>query len=239
MNGDTILAVSHPDYRYPTPKNPYWSKIQSVSDRVYSDNQTEQFRGDWKSLFPANPEGALIVEIGCNAGHVAVESADQNKMQNYIGIDWKFKPIFRGAEKAASRGLQNLIFLRAHAERLHFIFGPEEIDQLNLFFPDPWPKKSQMKNRFFSADRLRKIAPLMKKAGHFHIKTDHSGYFQAMSDAVHQCADLWQILDISHDLHRNHPAPHLLDFPEVTLFEKLFIRDKLPIHQLKLQVSSS
>ena len=236
MSEIRFFPIQHPDYRYPASKNPYWGKLQGLSNQVYSDQQTEGFRGRIGQLFPHDPQGPLTVEIGCNAGHVIVESAHQNPGQNFIGIDWKFKPIFRGVEKGAKKGLRNLVFFRAHAERLAFMFGPGELDRLNLYFPDPWAKKAQLKNRFFTAERLKMIAPLMKSGGIFHIKTDHRGYFDWMVEAVNQSLDQWEILSMSEDLHRHHPAPHLLDFPDVTLFEKLFIQDRLPIHEIKLKL---
>ncbi len=236
MSGKVFYPVHHPDYRYPVSKNSYWGKLQGLSHRAYCDHQTEEYRGRCRELFPHSAEGKLTVEVGCNAGHVIVESAFQAPEANFIGIDWKFKPIFRGVEKASKKGLQNLVFFRAHAERLPFIFGPGEIDRLNLYFPDPWPKKSQMKNRFFTSDRMQSIAPLMKSGGLFHIKTDHRGYFEWMMAAIQENLNLWEILSVNEDLHRNHPAPHLLSFPEVTLFEKLFIQDQIPIHEIRLQV---
>jgi tRNA G46 methylase TrmB len=76
----------------------------------------------------------------------------------------------------------------------------------------------------------------MKRGGLFHIKTDHRGYFEWMMQAIQENLDLWEVVSVNEDLHRNHSAPHLLDFPEVTLFEKLFIRDQIPIHDIKLRV---
>lgn len=239
MSERSFLPIHHPDYRYPASKNPYWGKLQGLSRQVLSDHQTEGFRGRCGDLFPHNPGGPLTVEIGCNAGHVIVESALRNPGQNFIGIDWKFKPIFRGVEKAAKKNLQNVVFFRAHAERLPFMFGLAEISQLNLYFPDPWPKKAHLKNRFLTADRLEQVAPLMRADGIFHIKTDHRGYFEFMMEAVQQSLQYWEVLSVSEDLHRNHPAPHLLDFPDVTLFEKLFIKDRLPIHEIRLRVRPS
>ena len=236
MSEKSFFPIHHPDFRYPASKNPYWSKLQELGQMVFTDHQTEVHRGRWSELFPQSPQGQLSVEIGCNAGHVVVESAARNPGDHFIGIDWKFKPIFRGVEKAAKKGLKNLVFFRAHAERLHYMFGPGEIDRLNLYFPDPWPKKSQLKNRFLTAERLKMIAPLMKSGGLFHIKTDHRGYFEWMIDAVQQSLDQWEVLSVNEDLHRHHPAPHLLDFPDVTLFEKLFIQDRLPIHEIQLKI---
>ncbi len=240
----SIHSVLHPDYRYPSSKNPYWSKLQSWRGRVYSDNETEEYRGSWRSRFatPAVDSATgsgidvpLTVEIGCNAGHVIVESATQHPTERFIGIDWKFKPIFRGAEKADKRKLGNLLFFRAHAERLHYMFGEGEIDRLNIYFPDPWPKKSQMKNRYLTAERLRTFQPLLKKGGIFHIKTDHPGYFEWIREAIDSCQDIWKTVELTQNLHQNNPHPELLDFPEVTLFEKLFIKDGIPIQSVVLE----
>ncbi len=235
------LPIQHPDYQYPISRNPYWTKLQDIQGRVFSDNETEAHKNHWRSKFQ-NPTLAknseLHVEIGCNAGHVIVEWASLYPENAYIGIDWKFKPIFRGTEKALKRNLKNLIFFRSHAERIQYMFGPREVDALYLFFPDPWARKAQWKNRFIHPEQLKQIAPIMKPNGIFHIKTDHRDYFNWMLEAVEKSSDFWKPIEVSMDLHKNHPAPHTLKLPDVTLFESIFIKDKLPIHSLKLQVKA-
>jgi tRNA (guanine-N7-)-methyltransferase len=232
------LPIQHPEYQYPASKNPYWNQLNEIKGRVFSDNETEIHRGQWRSQFSdqiQNPNRPLHVEIGCNGGHVISEWAKAHPENAYIGIDWKFKQIYKGAEKAAKAKAKNLIFFRAHAERLNYMFGPEEIDYLYLFFPDPWPKKAHWKNRTITAESLKSIAEVMKPTGVFHIKTDHPGYFEWMLNAVDRCKDHWTILEMTRDLHQNHPAPETLRIPEVTLFERLFIRDGIKIQSVKLQ----
>lgn len=238
------LPMSHPDYRYSTSRNPYSAKLKEYEGRVYSDNATESHRGEWRAHFPdagkhadghSGAKRPLHVEIGCNAGHVVVEWAARAPSVAHVGLDWKFKPIFRGTEKAIKRGIDNLIFLRAHADRLRYMFGEDEIDFLALYFPDPWQKKSQWKNRWLTADRLRQIAPLIRKGGVFHIKTDHLGYFEWMEDAIRQVPDLWEPFEHTRDLHAGNPAPEKLKIPEVTLFEGLFIKDGIKINSVKLR----
>ena len=249
------LPIWHPEYRYPGSTNPYSLKLQELQDRVYSDNLTERHAGNWRNSIPDTLKNAaqgtatreLHVEIGCNCGHVVVEWAARNPQHAYIGLDWKFKPIFRAAEKTVKRGIDNALFFRAHAERLEYMFGPGEIDRLYLFFPDPWPKKAHWKNRFVTADQLCRILKVMKHGGIFHIKTDHPGYFEwienALADALKtleakgstENTPTWKIVERSANLHKDHPNPKLLQIPEVTLFERLFIKDGIPIHSLKLQ----
>ena len=242
------LPIFHPEYRYPESRNPYWGKNRKLEGLVYSDNETEVHAGQWREKFSLGSTNSaktenegrrkLHVEIGCNAGHVVVEWADQKRNELFIGIDWKFKPIFWGAEKVQKRSLKNICFFRAHAERLKFMFGPREIDNLYLFFPDPWPRKKQWKNRFLTATTLREIAPLIHPEGLFHIKTDHPEYFNWIEKAVEETKDLWQPVELTRDLHQNHPAPETLKIPEVTLFERLFIKEGIKINSIKLKPRS-
>ena len=247
------LPISHPEYRYPVSKNPYGAKLEVYRERIFCGNTGEGNRGQWRQQFldsksPASAETDLgereifpkkrreiHLEIGCNAGHVVVEWAKKNPEHAYIGMDWKFKPIYRAGEKAEKLGLKNILFLRGHAERLPHLFAPGEIDAFYLFFPDPWAKNSQQKNRFITSERLKEITTLLKPGGLIHIKTDHKEYFEWMLAAVKEAQIPWEILECTHNLHANRPDAHLLTMPEVTLFERIFIREGLPIHSLKMR----
>jgi tRNA (guanine-N7-)-methyltransferase len=233
-----FLPVHHPDFRYPSSKNPYWAKLKEFAGRVFSDNDTEAHRGHWREKFPNSPT-ELHVEIGCNAGHVVLEWAARSPQAAYIGLDWKFKPIFWGIEKAVKRKIANLLFFRAHAERVPYMFSEGEVDFLYLYFPDPWPKKKQWKNRFLTARTLASLAPVVKRGGVFHIKTDHAGYFDWMLEALAECeresGKLWKVIDQTRDLHAGNARASELVIPDVTLFERLFIADGIPINSMKLE----
>ncbi|MBN22169.1 MAG: tRNA (guanosine(46)-N7)-methyltransferase TrmB [Bdellovibrionaceae bacterium] len=239
LNERNCLPVSHPEFLYPTSRNIYSKKLESFQNLGFADQNTEIHQGHWREQF-LSPilETPLHVEIGCNGGHVLLEWAKQNPKQRYIGLDWKYKQIYRACEKADKYSLKNTLFLRSHADRIRYVFGESEIDYLYLFFPDPWQKKSQQKNRTLQAHWLSEVAQLMKKGGVFHIKTDHHAYFEFMLEEISNCekksGPLWTSTELTWDLHKDHPNPLKLNFPEVTLFEKLFIKDKVPIKSIKL-----
>jgi len=248
-NGIQKLPIQHHEYRYPVSRNPYYNKVRELPGRIFSDNDTEQHSGHWRaqiarlegpsSEFSSDPKRPLHLEIGCNGGHVILEWARRDPRGAYFGLDWKFKQIHRGAEKAEKRGIRNLAFLRSHAERVEYVFASGEIDHLYLYFPDPWAKKSQWKNRFITTDRLRSIARLVRSGGTFHIKTDHAGYFDWMEEALaalqKEAGCPWKVLEHTRDLHAGNPDPLKLEIPDVTLFEKIFIRQGIKIHSLKLE----
>ena len=235
--------MSDPEYRYPVSKNPYWERLKEFEGRIFWDNHTEEHLGHWRQKFPCtqnsplSPEARrpLHVELGCNGGHVTLEWAARDPQALFIGLDWKHKQIHRGAEKALKRKIDNLLFFRANSERLRFVFGEGEIDHLYLYFPDPWAKKSQLKNRWLTTHRLREVAPLVRTGGTFHIKTDHAGYYEWMCEALNGALDLWTIEENTANLHAAHPDPRSLKIPDVTLFERLFIADGLPVHSIRLK----
>lgn len=230
------VPLSDPTYRYGKARNPYSAKLAEFSQIAFSDHGTEEFAGHWRNKFEtARPHGELHVEIGCNTGHVTRAWAENNPEKLYIGIDWKFKIIYRGAEKVAAKGLKNLLFFRANVERLKFMFGPGEIDVLHLYFPDPWPKKAQWKNRFLKESTLRDAAVVVKSGGLFHIKTDHAGYYSWMQEEIAKTGDVWTVEKETLDLHAGNPEPLKLEIPAVTLFEKLFIKDGIPIKAVWLR----
>lgn len=217
-------------------KNIYYAKLMALDSGAFADKRTEEHKGKWRDQFflksPTRPE--LHVELGCNGGHVILEWAQDHTDKLYIGIDWKFKQIFKAYEKAHKRGLKNILFFRAFAERMEHMFAEGEIDFLYLYFPDPWPKKAQLKNRTVTADWLRQCSKVVRSGGVFHIKTDHAGYADWMRAAIAEVREIWDISEDVSNLYQSHPNPESLRIPQVTLFERLFIKDKIPIHSIKL-----
>src|SRR5581483_936176 len=94
------LPIDHPNFAYSASRNPYWAKLREERLPVYCDGETEAHRGSWRSRFEKGRSRPLHVEIGCNAGHVVLEWAARDPKSCYIGLDWKFKMIHKGAEKA-------------------------------------------------------------------------------------------------------------------------------------------
>jgi tRNA (guanine-N7-)-methyltransferase len=240
-------SVSSPDFKYTPSHNIYWDKLMHLPKEMeglaYADGHTEEFQGSWRNHFLstegktlADPAPLLHVEVGCNAGHVCLEWAKKNPDQLYVGIDWKFKMIYKLAEKSAKVGVKNLLAFRANADRLSFMFAPKEIDYLYMFFPDPWSKKAQMKNRTADEQWLRGIAPLLSGRGYFHLKTDHAEYYEFIRENISRLTDIFEVIEETRDLHAGNPNAHKLTIPEVTLFERLFIKDGLPIHSIKLRL---
>lgn len=223
------VSVDHPEYQYIPSRNPYWERLKRRDPtRAMTDQDTEKFQGFWRDQFRSSkPPVKLCVEIGCNGGHWLNSQALRHPDTGYIGIDWKFKQIELAAQKADRASLGNVIYLRAHARRLRYIFAPGEIDRLCIWFPDPWPKRSQQHNRIFQAGFLREASTLIRGHGSIEVKTDNVDYFDFMEQEAAKVSDIWQCENSSRNF---------LSLPEdTTLFEKIFLKEGLPIHYMKLR----
>ncbi len=230
------LPLEHPNYAYPRARNPYAARLAEFEIKAFSDSDTEKRPGQWLSEFAdTSAKTPLIVEIGCNTGHVVRAWAERSPENRYIGIDWKFKAIHRGLEKAAKKSLKNLLFLRANVWRLGYIFAPGEVDEIHIYCPDPWPPKSQWKKRFLCRENFPVLQQSLKSGGILHIKTDHAGYFDWIEEAFAGQEAGWETVSKTRDKHAKHPNPEKLDIPEVTLFEKIFISKGIPIHEWVLR----
>jgi len=228
------------EFIYLPSENIYYTKLKALSEGAYANRDTENHKGEWRNLFvdrdPASAQQRkLHVELGCNGGHVALEWAERNPSDAYIGIDVKYKQVYKAFEKAQRRGIKNTLFLRAQSERIDLMFAPQEIDFLYLYFPDPWAKKSQLKNRIVQPEWLIKCASVVKDGGIFHIKTDHAEYADWMRAQFQKVTGFWKVTEDKDDLHAGHPNPTSLRIPEVTLFERIFIKEGIKIHSFKLE----
>jgi len=142
-----------------------------------------------------------------------------------VGLDWTYKAIYHAAQKIGKRNLSNVRLLRANAGRMQLIFGHEEVDEVYLYFPDPWPREKFAHKRLLHRYYLQSLANILKPGARLWFKTDHDDFF---SWGLEQFASLplsFEVLEIIPDLHSSqHPATH-----GGSLYEHLFKQRGMPI----------
>jgi tRNA (guanine-N7-)-methyltransferase len=62
------------------------------------------------------------------------------------------------------------------------------LDEVLLYFPDPWPKKRHHKRRIVQAPFVELVARKLKSGGRFRLATDWQHYAEQMLDVVGACA---------------------------------------------------
>lgn len=131
----------------------------------------ENIAGTWhRDVFKnLNP---IILELACGRGEYSVALAKLNPQTNIIGVDIKGSRLWRGAKSAIEEGLPNAAFLRTYIERITTYFGPGEVSEIWITFPDPHPPAGKSKKRLSSLRFLKEYTAVVKDGGIIHLKTD-------------------------------------------------------------------
>ncbi|TYP92749.1 tRNA (guanine-N7-)-methyltransferase [Fodinibius salinus] len=173
----------------------------------FQDEKSEKPRGRWnKDIFGnSNPN---IVELACGKGTYTLELARRNPQKNYIGIDIKGARIWKGATCARDKQLENVHFLRIYIDHLHEYFGPAEIDDLWITFPDPYPKGSDRNKRLTSPKFLRIYQKVLHPEGKVRLKTDSDKLFSFTQQVITDTS--CEQIDIVEDIYRQKSNNKLL-----------------------------
>ena len=137
----------------------------------------EQVKGQWNTLqFAVNQP--LVVELACGRGDFTLGLGRQYPNQNFIGVDIKGSRIWKGSSTATAEGIDNVAFLRIQIQQLQDFFAPNEISELWITFPDPFPRDGDEKRRLTSPKFLEMYKKLVKAGGLIHFKTDNTGLYE-------------------------------------------------------------
>lgn len=123
------------------------------------------------------PKNDLIIEIGFGNGSTLIESASNNPEKNFIGIevyDSGFGQCLNDIEKQKINNIR-LIYDDA-VDVLQNTIKKKTLSEVNIYFPDPWPKKRHHKRRLINNNFLVLLSKTMKDKGIINISTDWEDY---------------------------------------------------------------
>ncbi len=132
-----------------------------------------------------------MLEIGTGMGNFFANYAENNHEMGCIGIELKFKRLYRTYEKCVERGRGDVVLLRIMGQRICDIFDEGEVDELYLLFSDPWPKKAHHKHRVIQPEFLQNVSKILSEQGTFIIKTDDDAY----ADWIREHIDTSRLFD--------------------------------------------
>lgn len=190
----------------------------------------EQLGGKWQQEFFRN-ENPITLEMGCGKGHYTVGLAERYPERNFLGLDIKGDRIWTGSIRAEELGLTNVGFVRTRAETLLHHFGPGELSEIWITFPDPRPRDRDIKRRLTSPRFLDLYQQVLRPGGLVHLKTDNEPLFDYTLETVQQRPGA-TVVAHTKDLYA---APELLPHAEdiQTHYERRFRAEGIPIKYLQ------
>ncbi|MFC3285665.1 tRNA (guanosine(46)-N7)-methyltransferase TrmB [Litchfieldella rifensis] len=140
-------------------------------------------RQDLDALFGRH--APRVVEVGFGMGASLIEQAETHPDTDFIGIEVHAPGVGKLLDEADKRGLSNLRVYREDALRVLDECLPEaSIDTLQLFFPDPWPKKKHHKRRILQPAFAELVRTRLKIGGILHMATDWEAYAEHMAEVM-------------------------------------------------------
>lgn len=140
-------------------------------------------RGRWHFDIFGN-DNPIVLELACGKGTYTLELARRNPQKNYIGVDIKGDRIWKGAKQAREEELDNVRFLRIYIDHLDEYFGPDEVNDIWITFPDPYPRYSDRNNRLSGPKFLGIYQRVLKSGGRIYFKTDSDELFSFTRDSL-------------------------------------------------------
>jgi tRNA (guanine-N7-)-methyltransferase len=123
----------------------------------------------------------LEVELGCGDASFLVNHAQAHPERNFIGVERLGGRIRKLDRKGRRAGLTNLRGVRIESGYfLEFLLPPKSAAALHIYFPDPWPKRKHLKNRFINERFLEIAQSVLAPGGTVYLRTDHEDYFEQM-----------------------------------------------------------
>ena len=191
-----------------------------------------EYQGKWHTFFGNN--NPIVLELGCGKGEYTVGLARMNPNKNFIGIDIKGARFWRGAKTALEEELTNVAFLRSQIELVHLLFGPEEVSEIWVTFPDPQIKYKRTKHRMTNKDFLKKYQQILASNGILHLKTDSEFMHGYTLGLLHGLG--CEVIYANHDVYKNEGSPkEVLNLQ--TFYENQYLEIGKPITYIQFRIT--
>ena len=163
-------------------------------------------------------EAPVVLEIGFGNGETLVEQAATSPDKNFIGIEVHEPGVGHCLLKADEAGIDNLrVVMHDAIEVLARQVPAGSLSRVNLYFPDPWPKKRHHKRRIVQDAFVDRLAGLLADRGTLHVATDWANYAEHI-DEVFSRSDRFTCRE-----RREHGGEAPLERPQ-TKFERRGLR---------------
>ncbi|HTE33220.1 MAG TPA: tRNA (guanosine(46)-N7)-methyltransferase TrmB [Chryseolinea sp.] len=178
----------------------------------------ESIKGNWRSLYFKN-DNPITLELACGRGEYSVNLAAAFPEKSFIGVDIKGERIWKGSTLATEQQLKNVGFLRTSILLIENFFEVGEVDEIWITFPDPRPRKRDIKRRLTSERYLELYKKIAKPGSYIRLKTDNTGLYEFTLETLLARQDVHD-LRYTKDLYEDALRPECFDIK--TKYEEQF-----------------
>src|SRR6478735_5918222 len=138
---------------------------------------------DFAASFGRN--AARVLEIGFGNGDQLLHSAQAEAERDFIGIEVHRPGVGRLMNGLAAAAVGNVrLYNHDAVDVLDREIAPASLDEVRIYFPDPWHKKRHNKRRLVQPEFLALLASRTAPGGRLHLATDWADYAEHIRDVL-------------------------------------------------------
>ncbi len=158
---------------------------QAARDRLWSRYGLEVDGGRLETDAVFGRRAPLVFEIGFGMGGSLAEMARAQPDHDFIGVEVHPPGIGTLLRLIEQQQLDNLRVYQADTKVvLERCIGEGQLHRVQIFFPDPWPKKRHHKRRLIQPEFIDALLPKLEVGGVLHLATDWEPYAQYMLEVL-------------------------------------------------------
>lgn len=151
--------------------------LERLGDQVVAVDGTPL---DVAALF--GRDAPLVVEVGSGMGEATAQMAAADPGRDLLAVDVHLQGLGRLLRRVEEADLTNVRVAEGDAVvLLRDMLPAGAVDEVRVYFPDPWPKARHAKRRLVQAPFLDLVASRLRPGGTLHVATDWAPY----ADQVH------------------------------------------------------
>lgn len=161
------------------------TRQQQALNEWLTDYELPESEKKWDLQAIFERDAPTIVEIGFGMGASLFTMAQSRPEMNFIGIEVHRAGIGGLAAELHDHQLTNVRIASFDAVKVFKEHLPDDsIAGIQIFFPDPWPKKRHHKRRLVQPEFVQQMLPALQRQGFMHCATDWEEYAEHMLDVL-------------------------------------------------------
>ena len=169
----------------------------------------------------------VVLDIGFGMGVEIIDFSIKNPTKNILGIEMYKPAIGNLLKNIYQKNIKNIKIIEYDAYYvLNYMIPNESIDEIHIYFPDPWPKKKHVKRRLINEEFVEIITRKLKNSGEIKCVTDNNNYAEQILKALYK----QKCLQNKNDRYGNRPTDRV-----ISKFEQKAFSNKSKIYEISFQ----
>lgn len=132
-----------------------------------------------------------ILDIGPGIGTACMQIANNNRDNDYLAVEVHRPGIANLLRQIEKQNIPNIRLIDQDVvDVLKYQLADNSIDEIYIFFPDPWHKKKHHKRRLINLSFISLIKQVLKSHGRIFIATDWHDYAKQIIEMINEHTDI-------------------------------------------------